>query len=104
MGKRIRDNKQAGRNYLLMDESSEKLLKEQPAAHPSEPPPIEGSVSTTIDYSLRLRNTTPPSAGQLVAVAVPAAVYMSLSWFSALLLSAGIAARSFLVVSSVLRI
>ena len=66
-----------------MDESSEKLLKERP----DEPPPIEGSVSTTIDYSLRLRNTPPPSAGQLVAVAVAAAVYTILSWLSASLLS-----------------
>src|SRR5438309_10290924 len=95
MGKRIRDNTQAGRNYLFMDESSEKLLKERP----DEPPPIEGSVSTTIDYSLRLRNTPPPSAGQLVAVAVAAAVYTILSWLSASLLSSGIPVVSFLFVA-----
>ncbi len=92
---RIRGNTQAGRNYLFMDESSEKLLKE----HPGEPPSIEGSVSTTIDYSLRLRNTPPPSAGQLVAVAVAAAVYTILSWLSASLLSSGIPVVSFLFVA-----
>src|SRR2546421_12714406 len=86
MGKRIRDNTQAGRNYLFMDESSEKLLKERP----DEPPPIEGSVSTTIDYSLRLRNTPPPSAGQLVAVAVGAAVFTVPCWVWASPVSLGI--------------
>src|SRR2546423_15126418 len=91
MGKRIRDNTQAGRNYLFMDESSEKLLKERP----DEPPPIEGSVSTTIDYSLRLRNTPPPSAGQLVAVVVAGAVFTILSWLLALLLSFGVPVVSF---------
>src|SRR2546421_12613175 len=95
MGKRIRGNTQAGRNYLFMDESSEKLLKE----HPGEPPPIEGSISTTIDYSLRLRNTPPPSAGQLVAVAVAAAGYTILSWLSASLLSSGIPVAAFFFVA-----
>ncbi len=84
---------------MFVDESREKLLKEQPAEHPSEPPQIEGSASTTIDYSLRLRNTPPPSAGQLVAVAVAAAVYTILSWLSASLLSSGIPVVSFLFVA-----
>src|SRR5579859_1991943 len=69
-----------------MDETEEKPL----GGPPSEPPEIEGSASTTIDYSLRLRNTPPPGLGQVVAVAVAAAVYTVLSWLAIIALPSGI--------------
>jgi|SRR5712691_10146146 len=80
---------------LVMDESGEKPVE----VKPSEPPHIEGSASTTVHYSLRLRGTPPPSLGQIVAVAVATAVYTVLSWLSASLLSSGIPVVSFLFVA-----
>lgn len=59
-----------------MDEPIETLRPQRA----EEPPEIEGSASTSINYSLRF--TGAPSMGQLVAVAVAAAVYIVLSWIS----------------------
>lgn len=78
-----------------MDEPTEQPVK----TYPTEPPKIAGSASTAITYSLRLRGVPPPSAGQIVAVAVATAVYTILSWLSASLLSSGIPVVSFLFVA-----
>jgi hypothetical protein len=47
---------------------------------PEEPPAVAGSASTLIRYTLRF--TGAPGVGQLVAVAVAAAVYTVLSWLA----------------------
>ncbi len=52
------------------------------------PPEIEGSQSTFIDYTLRF--TGAPGLGQLVAVAVAAAVYTILSWLAIIALPSGV--------------
>ena len=52
------------------------------------PPEIAGSTSTFIDYTLRF--TGAPSLGQLVAVAVAAAVYTVLSWLAIISLPSGV--------------
>ena len=52
------------------------------------PPEVEGSKSTFIDYTLRY--TGAPSLGQLVAVAVAAAVYTILSWLAIIALPSGV--------------
>ena len=59
-----------------------------------EPSPIEGSVSTRITYSLRLRGVPPPTLGQIVAVAVATAVYTILSWLAIISLPSGISVVS----------
>ena len=67
-----------------MDESGQ-----QPdAVRPDAPPEVAGSSSTLIDYTLRF--TGAPSLGQLVAVAVAAAVYTVLSYLSELLAASGV--------------
>lgn len=65
---------------------------EPPDMH--EPPPIEGSVSTRITYSLRLRGVPSPTLGQIVAVAVATAVYTILSWLAIISLPSGISVVS----------
>lgn len=65
---------------------------EPPDIH--EPPPIEGSVSTRIPYSLRLRGVPSPTLGQIVAVAVATAVYTILSWLAIISLPSGISVVS----------
>jgi len=52
------------------------------------PPEVVGSESTFIDYTLRF--TGAPSLGQLVAVAVAAAVYTILSWLAIIALPSGV--------------
>jgi hypothetical protein len=70
-------------------------LEQVPAAPRADAPPEErGSSSTLIDYTLRF--TGAPSLGQLVAVAVAAAVYTVLSWLAIIALPSG-----FPVVSSI---
>jgi len=51
------------------------------------PPAVAGSTSTLVDYTLRF--TGAPSLGQLVAVAVAAAVYTVLSWLAIVALPSG---------------
>src|SRR5579859_7804934 len=60
----------------------------------SEPSPIEGSVSTRIPYSLRVRGVPAPTMGQIVAVAVATAVYTILSWLAIISLPSGISVVS----------
>ena len=67
---------------------------EQPPMPHDEPPGVPTNTSTLINYTLKF--TGAPSLGQLVAVAVAAAVYTVLSWLAIISLPSG-----FPVVSSV---
>ncbi len=67
-----------------MDEAEQNpsVQKEEEA-----PPAVAGSTSTLVDYTLRF--TGAPSLGQLVAVAIAAAVYTVLSWLAIVALPSG---------------
>jgi hypothetical protein len=67
-----------------MDEAEQNpsVQKEEEA-----PPAVAGSASTLVDYTLRF--TGAPSLGQLVAVAIAAAVYTVLSWLAIIALPSG---------------
>ena len=67
-----------------MEESVQKPDEERLETPPGE---VEGTSSTRIDYTLRF--TGAPSLGQLVAVAVAAAVYTVLSWLAIVSLPSG---------------
>ena len=64
-------------------------VEQTPSAPKEEdaPPAVAGSASTLVDYTLRF--TGAPGLGQLVAVAVAAAVYTVLSWLAIIALPSG---------------